>query len=272
MPPDPANHLELSEADAWIDMYEAAPADYAARHQLGVHGIDSVTVLTCPTIPFGHFNSVFGLGLAEPATEEILDRVLGIFDARGIRSTYIHITPNSGPDQLTQWLASRGLRVRSSWDRIHRGGEPLTAEEAHEPDELRIERVTLATADAWAAYLTAMYGLPTAPWLVAIAERPGWHHYMLRGDSGIAAVRSMYLHPNGVAWLGVEAPVPGIMAPSYDLDRRLCRAIVADGLARGAVHFIADVEAPAPAMDTPAYENFAALGFGKLYARSNYGW
>lgn len=34
------------------------------------------------------------------------------------------------------------------------------------------------------------------------------------------------------AWLGIEAPVPGIMAPSYDLDFQICQAMVKDGINR----------------------------------------
>ncbi|MEW5988866.1 MAG: hypothetical protein AB1791_19760, partial [Chloroflexota bacterium] len=114
------------------------------------------------------------------------------------------------------------------------------------------------------------YGLPTTPWLLALVERPGWHHYLLRRGRAIAAVRSMYVHHDGMAWLGIDAPVPGIMAPSYDLDRQLCQAMVRDGLGLGVRYFAADIEAPTPAMNTPAYHHFEALGFKRPYFRSHY--
>jgi len=134
-----------------------------------------------------------------------------------------------------------------------------------------VERVTPDNASEWADYISNIYGLPTAPWLTALVGRVGWHHYILRQDSEIAAARSMYLHPDGMAWLGIDAPVPGIMAPSYESDFQICRAVVEDGINLGAKYFIADIEAPSPEMATPAYFNFEKLGFRRLYLRNNYG-
>jgi hypothetical protein len=45
---------------------------------------------------------------------------------------------------------------------------------------------------------------------------------------------------------------------------------VEDGLALGATSFLADIEAPSDAMDTPAYPNFAHLGFRVPYARTHW--
>jgi hypothetical protein len=60
------------------------------------------------------------------------------------------------------------------------------------------------------------------------------------------------------------------MAPSYDLDRQLCQAMVQDGISLGAQYFVADIEAPTAERDTPAYHHFAALGFRLPYFRSHY--
>jgi hypothetical protein len=60
------------------------------------------------------------------------------------------------------------------------------------------------------------------------------------------------------------------MAPSYDLDAQICQAIVKDGLDLGVRYFVADIEAPAPAMNTPAYQYFEALGFKRPYFRNHY--
>jgi hypothetical protein len=46
--------------------------------------------------------------------------------------------------------------------------------------------------------------------------------------------------------------------------------MVADGLARGAKRFIADIEAPSAAQDTPAYRYFGRLGFTLPYVRTHY--
>jgi hypothetical protein len=45
---------------------------------------------------------------------------------------------------------------------------------------------------------------------------------------------------------------------------------VHDGLKMGAKLFVADIEKPDPKMDTPAYLDFARLGFSRPYFRTNY--
>ena len=50
------------------------------------------------------------------------------------------------------------------------------------------------------------------------------------------------------AWLGMDAPVPGVMTEDYEPDAALCAFIVADGLQRGATSFLADIELPSMAL------------------------
>ena len=69
------------------------------------------------------------------------------------------------------------------------------------------------------------------------------------------------------AFLAIDGPVPGVMTDDYAPDAAILRAIVSDGLALGASGFIADIEAPSPGMDTPAYTTFGRLGFRMPYTR-----
>jgi hypothetical protein len=261
--------IETCEVNAWVDMYEAAPADFARQFQLEMIRIQNVVLTRCKTIPFVHFNCVKNLGMAEPAAEELVDEALAIYREAGVRGFAFYHIPHSQPPALTEWFHARGLRARGGWDRIYRPDGAGSGMVVEARAGLRVEKVSRATASEWAAYLDSIYGLPTTPWLLALVERDGWHHYLLRQGAQIVAVRTMYL-ADGMAWLGVEAPVPGIMAPSFDLDAQLCQAIVEDGVALGAKVFVADIEAPTPKMDTPAYRNFEALGFKRPYFRSHY--
>jgi hypothetical protein len=93
---------------------------------------------------------------------------------------------------------------------------------------------------------------------------------VLRRDEQVVSVRSLHVDDAGMGWLGIDAPVPGVMGPTYDLDLRICQHIVQDGLAFGVKYFVADIEAPDPEMNTPAYRNFESLGFKRPYYRSHY--
>ena len=106
--------------------------------------------------------------------------------------------------------------------------------------------------------------------LAALVGRAGWHQYVAREGGAIVAARGMYIGPDGMAWLGMDGPVPGLTTDDHEPDTAICDVAVRDGLARGARGFLADIEAPSPALDTHAYERFAQLGFRRPYVRTHY--
>jgi hypothetical protein len=268
--PELAAQLESGEVNAWVDMYAAAPSDFARRFQLEIIRVQNIVLTRCKTIPFVHFNCVKNLGMTEPATEALIDDVLALYREAGIRNFAFYHIPHCRPSTLPAWLEARSLQKRGGWERIYRNNHTPTHMIIEPRDRFRVEKVTRATAPEWAAYIDSLYGLPTTPWLLALVERPGWHHYLLRQETRIVAVRTLYIDNAGMGWLGIDAPVPGIMAPSYDLDAQICQAIVKDGLDLGVRYFVADIEAPTPAMNTPAYQYFEALGFKRPYFRNHY--
>lgn len=80
----------------------------------------------------------------------------------------------------------------------------------------------------------------------------------------------MYIHQEGMAWWGIEAPVPGFMTQDFPLDYHLCREIIKDGLRLGAKYIVADIEKPDAEMKHDGYRNFSAMGFKRTYLRNNY--
>lgn len=262
--------IERAEVDAWRDLYAAAPADFAARQGLSIAEEADLVWTTCTTIPFIHFNCVKNLGVERPATESQLDALLAHYRAAGIARPWFCANPHAEPSALRCWLEARGLQRQSGWERIIRDATPLAIEPLFPTDGHSVERVTSATAGEWAGFIDSRYRLPTSPWLLALVGRLGWHHYMLKRDGAVVAVRSLFIGADGMAWSGIDAPVPGIMAPSYDLDALLGEAMVRDGIAAGAKLFVADIEAPHPDRDGPAYRNYARLGFKLAYFRSHY--
>jgi hypothetical protein len=267
-----AAQIESAEVNAWLDLYAAMPADFARNFQLEIFRVQNVVLTCCRTIPFVHFNSVINLGVDEPASEDQVDELLAIYHDANVRTFAIHHIPHCQPVQLPEWFMARNLRLRGGWERIYRNNASLATIATYPEAKSGVEKVTKETASEWANHIDATYGLPTKPWLLSLVERPGWHHYMLRKDTRIVAVRSMYVHHDHMAWLGIEAPVPGVMAPSYDSDFQICQTIVSEGITLGVKYFVADIEAPTAEMDTPAYHQFELLGFKRPYFRSHYGY
>jgi len=89
-------------------------------------------------------------------------------------------------------------------------------------------------------------------------------------DGKPVATRSLFVGPGRDAWVGVEAPIPGLMAPSFADDHVLLHALLAEAARAGAKVVAADVEASNDAWQGPAYERFPALGFSIAYHRTHY--
>lgn len=259
--------IEHAEVQAWLDMYAAIPAEFRERFNPEIIQVDGVTLTRCRAIPFSHFNAVLDLGVATPASERTLDAVLACYrEAEIPRFTVLH-NPHAEPAALPGWLETRGFSRRGSWERVYRpAGEFAAPQPAVDGS---VELVSEETGGEWAAFLVRLYGLPTGPWLERLAGRPGWTHAVLRREGRIVAARSLFAS-GGWGWLGVEAPVPGLMARSYADDHALTYALVREGLRLGVQRFAADIEAPSAARDTPAYANWQALGFAWPYLRTHF--
>jgi hypothetical protein len=261
-----AQQIEQTEIQAWLDLYAAMPVSFAKEFNAEILELGQITLTRCPSIAFGEFNRAMGLGVFEPATESELEALFNKYREVGVKRFLIHHIPACQPESLTNWLEDYQPAVLAGWERIVRDDAPLESS----PADPAIERVTSSNAHEWADFIDAAYHMPTKPWLLELVGRNGWHHYLLRENAKVVAVRSMCVNTDGTVWFGIEAPVPGIMTPSFALDARLCQAMVHDGLKMGAKLFVADIEKPSPKMDTPAYSDFAQLGFTRPYFRTNY--
>jgi hypothetical protein len=261
-----AAEIEAAEARAWADLYAAAPPDWAERAGVSTRWVGGTLVLQWAATGRRYFSRAIGLGVVEPATPEALDGILAGWEAAGIDMFLLQSLPHCRPEGYDELLRSRGLEEFDRQDRIVRGPEPADSfRGAYE-----VDRVDASAADEWAGFLQRVYRLDTGPWLQLLIDRPGWHQYVARDRGEIVAARGMFVGPDGIAWLGMDGPVPGLGTDDYEPDAAICARIVADGLAAGATAFIADIEAPSAGLDTPAYANFARLGFRRPYVRTHF--
>ena len=263
-----ARAIEGAEAQAWADLYAAAPADWAADVGLRARRVGSALVLEWAATGRRYFSRTIGLGVLEPATEETVDEILRGYAEAGVAMFLLQSQPHCVPPGYDSRLVERGLKPFDAQDRIVRGDEAL---EPQPPGERSIvpERVARETADEWAGFLQRVYRLDTGPWLQRLIGRPGWSQWVAREGGEIVAARGMFVGA-GAAWLGMDGPVPGVTTEDYEPDSVLCKALVREGLAHGARLFVADIEAPSDDQNTPAYRSFGRLGFATPYRRTHY--
>jgi hypothetical protein len=266
-----AASYEAAEANAWADLYAAAPAAWAADAGIGARNVGGALALRWAASGRRYFSRVIGLGVLEPASRAAIEEILEGYERAGITMFLLQSLPACRPLEYESWLRGVGLEPFDAQQRVVRNGSPLAVSSTPAGDrDLKVERVTAGDATEWVEFIERVYRLDTGPWLSNLIGRPGWQQYVVRDAGEIIAARGMHVGVDGVAWLGMDGPVPGITTDDYEPDAALCAFIVADGLARGARSFIADIEAPSPERDTPAYETFARLGFTRPYLRTHW--
>jgi len=259
--------IETPELEAWLDMYRAMPRDFRTHFSTELIEVDKTLLTRSRSIPFVHFNAVLNLGLESPASEAEVDAVVAAYQSAGIARFAVFHHPLCQPADLPQWLQARGCQPRRGWDRVYRFGTPPVA---GPPAHGQVVFVTADNASAWARLLDRWYKLPTSPWLMALVGRDGWRHAMLLRDGQPVATRSMFVRPGRDAWFGVEAPIPGLMAPSFEDDWCLLHALLMEAAREDVLVFAGDVEASNEQQTGPAYDRWRALGFTVAYHRTHY--
>jgi hypothetical protein len=265
-----ARQAEQTEAAAWVDMVKAANEGYRKSTGLFAEVIQDDMYISCPAIPFLHFNCILGFGTNQSVTEQYIDNVLGYFKGKNLSTAYLFLIDGlqEGVEKL---LLEKGFVPAGSWERTWRKDEPLNNTLSTLKQDWVISKVDAASANAWASFVSGTYQMPTTKeWLLDFAVRKGWHHYMLMEASTIIAVRSIFIGEDNMAFWGIEALIPGLMTNDFSMDFALAHHIVAQGLQMGVKGFVGDIEKVSDSNDTPAYANFKALGFSIPYRRKIY--
>ncbi len=172
---------------------------------------------------------------------------------------------------LPQRLRERGYEPAGQWDRV-------VLQQATPGRWARFasgcELVNSSNAAEWARFILACYGMPPiiGDWLAALVGRRGSFHALRRErgrpDAPITMTRSLFHDAEGWAWLGIDAPVPGMMAPCFEDDQRLVATLLTAAADPGARHFVNDIEQPSPGRDTEVDRRWGELGFEPVYHRS----
>lgn len=260
-----AQHIEEL---AWWDIYNAAPEDYAHRHQLRAERLSGGTCFAHKHFPSWLFNRVLKFGTSTPATQAQLDDIQSWISRYANPSHTIGIDPNAEPAQVKNWLSAAGLGVAGGGLArfLHTGAvlpNPVDS-------ELSVREVGASERKAVGGLVRAAFGFPEGcdDWFGQLAGRPGWRVYFACDGETPVGVGALYVN-DGLAWLGVGATLKehrGRGAQSLLIDRR-----VRDALAMGVtgVHVETGHPLPGDAIG-PSYRNILRAGFEVLFVREHY--
>lgn len=265
-----AVRAERIDADSWFDLWSAAPGPVAQALQLAAARHGELRMVRS-AVPFSHFNMVLTLGCPAPADDAAYAAIERFHAAQAEGPHWVLVNDHTIPSDLPQRLRERGYEPAGQWDRVVlRQATP----ERWAPFASGCELVSGRNALAWARFILACYGMPPiiGDWLAALVGRPGWIHALRRvggrPDGPIVMTRSLFHDAEGWAWLGIDAPVPGVTAPCFEDDQRLVATLLTAAAGCGARHFVSDIEQPIPGRDTEAYRRWRELGFEPVYLRS----
>jgi GNAT superfamily N-acetyltransferase len=216
-------------------------------------------------------NRVIGLGLTEPATEALVDQIVGRYKEAG-NAFMVPLSPAAEPAELVRWLEERGLKRGASWVKMYRSTE-APVEPAR--TDLRIERATPEEVKAMAVVLNEAFGATghVADFFLAVTEvqlyLPDWHWYIgWDGDTPVA-VASMRI-AGQVAGFYSGATLKshrGRGGQSAMFERRL-----RDAKAAGCRWVVTETGEEKPGEVNHSYRNMLRAGFQLAYARPNYLW
>lgn len=263
-----AVRAEWVDTLSWLDQREAAPAEVIAGLELRHRSIDEL-VMVGSAIPFSHFNMVLTLGCPAPVGDSSWQAIEDFY-SNGSSGHWVIVNDHSEPSNISSVLEERGYDPVDAWDRIvlQHPRPDLWA-----PLVGGADLVTPASAPDWAEFIRDCYGMPPAvrDWLLALAGRTGWIHAVYRhegsSDGPITMARSAFVR-DGWAWLGIDAPVPGVMAPCFDDDQHVSAALLLAAASQGAHSFVTDIEVPTEGRSGPGYDQWRQLGFEPAYLRT----
>jgi GNAT superfamily N-acetyltransferase len=261
---DLAEICEFGEAGAVAALPEAAPPDFARETGLHVERIGAAVAVVMERVDHILFNRVIGLGLREPATEDVVDRIVDLYRPHGVRFA-VQLSPAAQPAALPDWLAARGIQRGDSWLKFVRGVEPpLPA-----PTDLRIAAIGPEWAATYAETIRAVFDMPPLfqPWVQANIGRPGWRHYLAFDGETPVATAALFVR-DGIGWLGEAGTLPaarGRGGQSALLARR-----ITDAAALGCRQLVVETGDDRPDDPNPSTHNVRRAGFQLAYRRPNY--
>ncbi len=256
--------VELTEANAYADWIAGCSKPTTSLLGLRCEHLGSATALIMSEMDIPLFNRVLGVGVVEPATEGLLDRITALYARTG--STFIvPLAPAARPADLVTWLEQRGIRRRDNWVKVYRGNDTPTAI----PTDLRIEAVGPEYAPAFAQIGLAAFGMPPRlqPLIVAVLERPSWRNYFAFDGNTHVAAASLFVR-DGVGWLGYGATLPSHRRRGAQGALMVQR--LRDGIAMGCEWFVTETGEDTVANPNPSYHNMLRTGFKPAYFRPNY--
>ena len=257
--------LESVEREAWRQLAEVAPPDFARGVGLVCEPIGGALLLMASRIPAFQFNWLSGAGLTVDDSEAVR-RAVARFREAGQTKFIVQIPPSPRAEAMAGCAKAEGLVEHPlAWAKFVRPVQEATPVDAG----VAVSEVGADEADLFAATAVAGFGMPpqTSEWLRRIVGRPGWRCFVGAVDGVLIAAGALFVQGD-YGWLGIGAT-------KADARRRgahstLLAHRIAEAGRAGARWVVTETGVPQPGRPAPSYKNILAAGFEVAYLRPNW--
>jgi hypothetical protein len=262
-----AKTADAVEAQAYADVFAAAPSALRERLGLRIEAVADATLLIAPGLPTPMFNRAIGLGLERPARARDVDAMLELYAESGTK-WWLHWNPYARPAGFESQLLQRGFTqpARRSWAKMLRGPESPP----QIPTDLATGPAGDREADSVVRAIAQAFEMPPfmADWLRELHGRPRWRVYAVRDGAQIVGGGCLFVSGRD-AWLGM-----GSVLASH--RRRggqgaLMALRIADAAAAGATAIVTETGEQVVASEpNPSLVNMRRCGFMTVVSRLNF--
>ena len=255
---------ELTEAESLYQLEQGAPASMGVSTARLGGGI----VVAMPDDESKYWTKAIGLGVEEPVTAELIDRVCRFFRDSGAKFGVLQLAPDVLPADWDEICVANGLTAGSSWTKLAHdlGSVPEAA------TDLRVRPIEPGEAPDWGSTLARGFGMTDpriAEMFAVAARRPEFSAFGAWDGDELAGAGNLFRYGISAACYGA-ATLPeyrGRGAQSALLSVRLRAAQLA-----GCKWVFAETGAEAPGEHNPSLHNMLRAGFTRLYDRVNWRW
>ena len=260
--------IATCEINAWQDMYRAAGRDISEKFGIKVFSVGSACVSIAGKIDILAYNRVIGLGLKEPATEQILDEIISKYRESDVSRFFIQIHPEAAPSKLNEWFQKRNIQRYNNWVKHYRGVEnpPIVN------TDLEIREVqNREEADQFGSIITKSFEWPDEMkhWFASLIGRKCWKTYLaFDGDDPVAAA-SLFVKDD-CGWLSFAGTLPdyrGKGAQSALIARR-----IQDAAELGCKVLTVETAEDNEQKKSQSMQNILKMGFELAFIRPNFIW
>lgn len=204
----PQENIEVSlaaekmELEAWLDLFEAAPAYVRAAFELASTRIGAMGLLASRGIPITEFNRVMGVNTTT-LSEADLAEVSRWMDSHAHADWAFQVAPVSGETSNVAAIERLGFLPAGN-GRAKFITHLSQASAVDLPDAVTIRVADSSLSETFGATVQAGFGLPPqgADWFASLVGRPGWYCFIASIDGKPAAAGAMFIRGT-TAWTGV---------------------------------------------------------------------